>query len=76
MMVPWSTLQEHPQTWILTDSIFPVARRLFPGDRFTIGQDRAMIIALPSRLDGAKAPIGSSSPMSMPCWTASFGALT
>src|ERR1700730_10231649 len=31
--------QEHPQSVLLTDSIVPILKRRYPGDRYFIGQD-------------------------------------
>ncbi len=49
--------QEHPQSILLTDSIFPVLSKTYPDCQFAIGQDSGIYWRLTEPpLDGCKAP--------------------
>ena len=51
--------QEHPQSILLTDSIFPVLSRVYPDGQFAIGQDSGIYWHLTEPpLDGCKRRTG------------------
>ena len=51
-----TNFREHPQSYLLSDSILPVLRRRHPDEHFTIGQDSLIYYRVTDTAHGRKAP--------------------